>query len=487
MSGGCDVLPNDPKQPWPPSAWQSVYNDYSLRAAWYGGDMNALANIYRRYLSNPYNRREDRFAQDSAQARRTFLHVPIASDIASVSANLLFGESPKVSVDDAAAQERLETIIVDSQLMNTLVEAADSASGMGGVCLKVNWDRELANYPILSIAQVDCSLPEWQHGILTACTFWRVIPTGDDREVWRLLERHEPGVIYNGLYCGTPDRLGAGRPLEALPETADLEPQVLTGIDGLLCRYIPNLRPNRKRRGNNLGRSDTDGLESLMDTLDEVYTSWLRDVRLGRGRIIVPEGMLQTDTNGTLYFDSDQEAFTTLNMVPSADQSSAITISQFEIRAAQHQQTALDLLMRIVTSAGYSPQTFGLNIDGQAESGTALKIRENRTYVTSAAKAAYWKAPLEDLLELLLLVDRTHLGGSVVGRPSIEIQDGVRPTDLELATSVEMMYRAAAASTEERVRKLHPDWTDDLIQTEVQRIQDEQGLSVPDVMQAGVA
>jgi hypothetical protein len=37
-----------------------------------------------------------------------------------------------------------------------------------------------------------------------------------------------------------------------------------------------------------LGRSDFSGLEISLDTLDEAHASWMRDIRLGKARLIVP-------------------------------------------------------------------------------------------------------------------------------------------------------------------------------------------------------
>ena len=64
--------------------------------------------------------------------------------------------------------------------------------------------------------------------------------------------------------------------------------EIETGIKRLTAVYVPNMLPNRLYRGSFLGRSDFSGVEGLMDALDECYTSWIRDLRLGRGRIIVP-------------------------------------------------------------------------------------------------------------------------------------------------------------------------------------------------------
>jgi hypothetical protein len=81
----------------------------------------------------------------------------------------------------------------------------------------------------------------------------------------------------------------------------------------------------------------------------------------------------------------------------------------------------------------------------------------------------------------MLIIDRNVFGsGVVIERPSIEFQDGMS-FDLETtAKSVEMIYRAQAASAEVRVRMLHPDWNQPQVEEEVGKIMMEAGMAEPD-------
>ena len=419
--------------------------------------------------------------------RRVMVHVPLAGDIAATSAALLFSEHPQVKIPEAhrespdleaqKTQGRLDEIIARGEVFSKLLEAAEVASALGGVFLKVNWDEELARYPLLSIAQADQALPEFEFGLLKAVTFWRVLEEEENGKVWRLLERHERGVIENGLYVGRDGRLGERMPLSARADTERLAPVVLTGVDGLACRYIPNMRPNRLWRGSALGQSDYAGSEGLMDSLDEVFTSLLRDVRLGVGRILAPEEFFQSDGQGTVAFDLDREAYVGLHVPLAADSAKGqITVSQFEIRTDQHLRASTELVGQIITNAGYSPQSFGLQIEGRAESGTALNIRERKSFSTSAKKGEYWRNALADIFEIMLTIDMKHLRSGVIPfRPVVEIQDSVRPDIAQTAQTVEMLNRAQAASVQTKVTLLHPDWSKEQVEAEVGRIVEESG------------
>lgn len=500
------ALPTNSNQQWPPKAVKDIYAQYAEHDAWYSGDPNRLASFYAGML--PYNNdffqkgeptyytasSKGRFwAKQLYEERRTMVHIPIAGNLAGTSADLLFSESPEIRIPEAQngeqegllTQQRLEEIITYSDMHNKLLEAAETCAALGGVFLKPNWDIEIANWPILSVAQVDNAVPVFVYGMLKEVTFWKEIGREETRTgdiVWRLLEHHEKGKISYGLYKGGDDMLGMRVALTARSETANLPDELPTGIDDILVRYIPNIRPNRKFRGSSYGQSDFAGLEGLMDSLDEVYSSWMRDIRLGQGRILVPESFLYKNTDGTFSFDVDKEVYSVLDIDPLNAKEVGITVQQFDIRTQQHHDTCLDIITRIVSSAGYSPQTFGLSITGQSESGTALNLRERKSFITKSKKERFWKVALEDILYMMLLIDRIHLGGNITPmRPVVEFQDSLSNDSTQVATAVEMLSRAQAVSVETKVRMLHTDWTNEQIESEVFRIKEEYGISVPGI------
>lgn len=487
-------------QAWPPKPWASVYEVYREWAAWYGGDATELAKVYGGQVTKSRRSKWWKFwsragQQVSEHQTRSQLHVPMAADIASTSASLLFGEHPLVMIPEAhgeganeeakRAEDRLFEILEAGDAWSRISEAAESAAALGGVLIKVDWDSAVHPVPVLSVVQADQAMPEFRLGRLTAATLWRVVWV-EGQSVWRHVERHEPGAILHGLYHGSTSHLGQLVPLDRIPETAGLRDVVPVPDKRLLIRYIPNMRPNRRVRGSWLGQSDFSGAEGLLDALDEVWTSWIREVRLAKARAFVPEDFLNR-AGDSWTFDVDQEIFSPLD-IPPGDSGGQITFVQPEIRFEAFERTMLNIVERIVTHAGYSPQTFGLQIEGRAESGTALRIRERKSLQTQQTKAGYWTSPLADLFELLLVIDREVFSSGVDPiRPQLTMSDSLVEGMGELAATLELITRAGAMSTEVKVQTLHPDWDDDRVQAEVQRLREEQGLAVPDAMQVGVA
>jgi A118 family predicted phage portal protein len=472
-----------------------------MHSAYYSGDPILMGRTYQSMVNMVGGSTNESFWSKDLADGLVKLHVPIASDISQTSADMLFAEMPEISIPEADddegsegdkasgkdSQDRLDEIIERCGFASRLVEAAEACSAIGGVYLVPTWDTEIANYPLLAINQADNAMPVFKWGHLVEVTFWKVIY--EDAEVcYRHLEKHQKGLIANALYKGTQYNLGEQVALTEHEATKNLPEAIETGFDGLMVKYVPNMRPNRRFRGSSHGQSDYAGIEPLMDALDEVYSSWMRDVRLARARIIVPESFLdfedvKGDGKKSPYFNVDKAVYTALSMDPlTAAKGSQMTLFQFDIRAEKHKQTAYELLERIITHAGYSPQTFGLNMDGKAETGTALNIRERKTYITRQKKWKYWKGAIEDVLEMMLYIDNVMLKNPTqVFRPSAKLTDSMSRDLSSVSTALQALANAVAVSTETKVRLLNPDWSEEAIEAEVKAIKDETSAAAPTI------
>jgi A118 family predicted phage portal protein len=477
---------------WPPldqHRWKMIEH-----SAWYGGDPTVLAHVYNQMLATnitglPYMLHHDLFwARQIKNDCEVGLHVPIAGDIASLSADLLFSEPPTIKIAEAHekkasqsfkdAQEGLNLMLDESGLFRKILECAETAAAMGGGYVKLAWDSDLSPYPIPVVEQIDNAIPVFKFGILIEVTFWKIIKqSGNGDKVHRLFETyHNDGSITYKLYYGTSDNLGKEVPVESIEEGKEYT-DISTAVDDLLAVYIPNMLPNRMDRSSCAGRSDYSGLEGMMDALDEAYSSWMRDITVAQGKILIPQQYLEKSDSGFRY-NVDKMVYAKLDVDP-VSEDGKITPIQFAIRAEEFSKTCLNLLDRIVSSAGYSPQSIGLNIEGSAQSGTALNVRERKSFITKNKKESYWEPTLKKLVKLMLILYKTELSGAIEVDVNIttSFSDSLSNDLSETSAALQQISQAMAASTETKVRMLHTDWSEDEVMAEVEKIINENGLA----------
>ncbi|MFF8284685.1 hypothetical protein ACF06W_18470 [Streptomyces albus] len=229
--------------------------------------------------------------------------MPLPGDIASTSTDLLFADMPAITVEDTSTQARLDVLVEEGRVQQTLISGAEQAAALGSVYLRATGIATLSTGPSPNVVQPDAALPEFRFVMLRAVAFWRELETGDAHTVLRHFERHEPGRTTHALYGGTADNVGRPVPLTEHPDTAELSASPHADGNGQRSARYPG--PDSRVRAEHapeqaaplrpLGRSDYAApLYDLFDGLDETWMSWMRDIRLVPARLIVPgqEGRL---------------------------------------------------------------------------------------------------------------------------------------------------------------------------------------------------
>jgi hypothetical protein len=513
---------------WPPPAVAKYTRQQAEWAAWWAGDVDKLRKFSAERRFWHRDAEATRTAPGTKQART--MHAAVAADIVTTSADLLFGTPPTLTIptpeatgddaehvdvdadgiDDGNASVDQATALVDQTQarldeLRDLIDfdglaliAGEVSAALGGAWFRPAWDTAVADHPLLTIVDPDQAIPEYSSGVLRAVTFWEEVAT-TSTTVWRHLERHEiaperdehgdlVGVILHGLYEGTESTLGTFRPLTAQSATAALPDAVPVpkGAGPIMPRCMPNVLPNRKNRRMPIGRSDFDGAEDELDAVDEVWSSLLRDVRLGVARVFAREGTLTRMGSGPgsgRGFNVDQELIVETETDPDVA-GDPVKLTQAVIREVSHLAIVRALVEQAVSAAGYAPATFGLGIDGAAESGTARSIRERKTFRTLRKKRRNAERAIADVWRSLLAIDAdvfSHTLDPV--RPSVVWPD-VEADQRTTAEWVTMLRQAQAVSIETAVRLTQPDLDDTAIGEEVGRIMAENSLTDPDTLGA---
>ncbi|WP_237532540.1 hypothetical protein [Streptomyces sp. SID8352] len=484
-------------------AWYSGNTDHL--AAVYGGPANYRSNAVARQFFEVDQRRaaggeELRMFWGQAAApgqQAAKLHIPLAGDVAEMSANLLWSDVPTVSVDvDSSDLAKSTTAQIrrylDDRGHAKMREASEMAAGLSNVYLRVVWDTKLRPRPWTDVIAAEAVVPTWRWGELAEAIVWRELaPLTNESKVWRLLEFHTPGAIEYGLYEGRVGVLGIrADSLAEHPDTADLgkrtdgQGRQATGIDRLLITHLPNVLPNRQWDGvpdtAPLGRSDYAGIEPMMDALDEAWTSWMRDLRLGKSRVVVPQSMLDTDGPGTVgSFNLDKELLVGLNLLGDESMKDSITDLQFKIRVEEHERTCKALRAQILASAGYSGQSFG--DEGRvAVTATEVAARKELSLSTRGLKILYQRPALLAHLTVKMMVDVRHCGAKGVD-PAAELTaswpQAVQPDQEATARTLQLLDSAEAISTYMKVKLRSPELEEADVLAEVRRIRDDQRQS----------
>jgi hypothetical protein len=122
----------------------------------------------------------------------------------------------------------------------------------------------------------------------------------------------------------------------------------------------------------------------------------------------------------------------------------------------------------LLEACGISPPSIGRNVTGRSDSAAAKRADQQLTMQTVAGPGRRWSAALTDVFTQLAGLN----GGG--GDVSVKVHTGLRVPTSEAAETVSILETAQAASTETRVKMVHPEWDDTLVAAEVARINGEQ-------------
>lgn len=393
-----------------------------------------------------------------------------------LAADLLAGEPADVlpaNAEDETAVERLEAIVERNRFHILIWEAAVSGSMRGDAVFKLRWGprtRPPADEPEAPpealIEEIPASIyfpelnPDNVRDVLSVSLAWER-KLKQDR--FLRVEEHEPGVIRHKLFRLQGATVGDAVPLTTFSEYADLAEEEQTELEVIPVFHVPNLRMGTEH----FGRSDYQGVESLIQALNNRLTQV--DEVLDRHvapKITIPEGMV--DADGKVSIDSLQVIETGPDMAPP----SYITWDPHLSAAKDQMDRVLELLFILTDTA---PSLLGLDKYGIAESGRALRLRMIRTAAKITRKRMYFDPVLRDLL-LAALTLTSKLGGQKfeVERPTLDWQDGI-PTDIvEQSEVIERRRSAGNISTETSIRLLDGP---EAVDQELARIAEEEAAA----------
>lgn len=457
---------------------------------------------------------------------RTYVVDPLAPTIAEAFADLLFGEDPTITAAQAeqanskaspfsqmqpdedadvgpdedvppdADQAQDEASNQDQDWLDDLIEANDLPSELrrseavcsseGEVWWRIYVDRGQMPHPILEWMSRSHVRPYFRGRKLLCAAFVSDIHReeiqGEESILYKYVQLQTDGYVRNLLYRGTLTQLGNSVPLDERPETAMLEEEWSHGL-GMLAGRIPNKLGSDRR----FGISDYRGVKELLLALNEATTIGHENVRLvAKKRMVVPPSALGEDGR----FDASEDVL--IGDEPLDQELGGKTTSgKFGVLEYSFDANALisyksDLAGIILTRVGIAQQFVNANSrsgtsEGMAQSGTALRLRLIPTTLAAQGKARFWDDALPKILMLMQLVDALPEEQGGFGRswampgepPAIERSQPLPQDETEQITNHAAAVGAEIESRRSAIADLHPDWSDDQIEEELNQIKSE--------------
>jgi hypothetical protein len=358
-------------------------------------------------------------------------------------ADLLFGESPRIYVDDATTQEAVDQIVDRSWLFGVLLDAATEASWAGGSYLEItrhDGQAYVGHAPAQEVYAEGRAGPDRQHASYVRYATTEVAAasgTGVDRLL--LVTRYATGRIERELY--KLDRVDAsglkatGRePIERWPERRDGQPLLdaeATGLSRPSIVWVPNEYN---------GTSDYDGLIDAQDALNAKHTQIARILARHSDPALIA-GEDAADEDGNLRFADGV-------LYERDGPGKGVRYLTWDGQLDAAQQDRNFALSALATQAEMPLSLLGVKDDATAETAQKMRLQASNALAKAQRKAVTWREAIRLALSLAVEAE--------IGRPpppdkslGVEMRDGL-PDDEESRANVIATLRAAGVLSIDR-------------------------------------
>ncbi len=260
-----------------------------------------------------------------------------------------------------------------------------------------------------------------------------------------------------------------------IPEDAELK-----GVEELLCGFVTNdetlLRPR--------GRSALRNVDTIQEEINWTIT---RDSivfeKHGKPKLAIPKGLWDTVANqNKAYYGQHFVRNADLEVVSYNEATGAVPMyitwdSKME-KSFDHVKRLINYMFAVSKT---SPQATGLEEGTGAKSAIAILYEWIQSVIKADAIKDKFDAAIKDAIRKCIILENA-LGGKEmeVKNPVIEWGDMLPKAESERNTEESDKYDKGVQSLETTVRRIHPDWSEEAIQEEVKKIQEENAVDTLD-------
>jgi hypothetical protein len=455
--------------PWPPKSQKARLIRYAQNKLLYAGRHD---QVYQQWAS---------MITDNPDTQRALVYIAVnlPGAITRLVADLLYGEmgeSMHATCKDEKASKGLKHILADNHFQRVAYETGGlGASYRGDGVYKVYLENGLARivsqpaqnwFPVASAGNVK----EIAQHILA----WEV-KVGDQKYLRK--EIHTKGQIVNLAYKLDGTTIGDKVNLSAVGEQrSEVEDT------GLKDRFLVFHNPNLALDDELFGLDDYEDLDSLFPVLNTLLSRTdLILMKHSDPNMYGPEDSLIPDPDkpGQSIVKTGGKFFA----VPQGSEAPGYLTWDGQLEPGFKQLEAVLNAIYLVSET--SPAAFGLDKEGQAESGRALRFKLMRTLAKVARKKLYADPCVKDVLETAMMIEAAKGSGKYTPeRPSIEWQDGLPSDPLEDAQIVQARGVTQSMTTKDAIMYL--DGVDETTaEQRAEEIQDEKDAALPEFGRSG--
>lgn len=404
-------------------------------------------------------------------AKRTIFRMHMAKAACAELAGLVWSEGADISItqgEDDTLGEFVKSVLARNNFNVKMQEHIEQVAALGGGALKeyVKAKRdddgnviEGTEKIVIDYCMADQFIPtSWDNAEVKEGVF--VSRVAKDGYYYTRLEWHrwngDTYEIENQLYRApmknganeNQDILGFQYPLNDI--YPDIEPKTeIKGLNTSLFAYYRTPIANNVDDNSPLGISMYGNAYDTLHALDICYDSLVREVRLGKKRIIVPvtavKAVVDSETGEMRrYFDEDDEAYEALNI----DDAEALKIqdNSLDLRIEEHAKSINAHLSTLCLQMGFSAATFSFDTQNGIKTATEVISENSKTYKTIKTFQAQIQTAIEKLCRNIItlgaLYDMEYDGKKIAELAKKDYEISVNMDDAVLEDSKSKLDKA---------------------------------------------
>ncbi|NWL90003.1 capsid protein [Paenibacillus sp. 79R4] len=437
---------------------------------WYRGDPSELDQFYKQTANDSVSKSRFWAAVPSEDLSIRKIHSGLPAMIVERLSDIVIADLDGIELKTEEQTDTWNDIAEDNDFDELLGDSITEALVSGDGAFKITVDTKVTEYPIIEFYSGDQVEYKRERGRLQEVIFYTDYRFKD--KDYRLEESYGFNYVHSRLL----NDQGKEVPLETIPDTAELQPEIT--FDGDFIMALP-LMFFRSKKWPGRGKSLFDSKADSFDALDEVISQWIDAIRSGRVQKYIPLDLLPKDLNTGKPMSPNpfDNQFIKIGAVMAEEAKGQIDMVQpqilYEAFVSSYAST-LDMCLQGIIS----PATLGIDLK-KTDNAEAQREKEKATLYTRGKIIERLNEIIPQLVSIVMKV-YDNIKERTVGEyeASVSFGEYASPSFDSVVETVGKARTYGIMSIETSVEQLYGDtWTEEQKAEEVARLRADQGLT----------